>query len=147
MADYSESLIKSLINKVKEYPRFSKEEIELRRKCHSTLKKVENDYEFDIHGVTLIEAKLVLEEAILGAWETGLRLILVITGKGLRQSKSNDLDDSEATGILRRIVPRWLKEEPLSNFVLAFSSAQQTHGGSGALYVLLRRQIGHHDKG
>ena len=28
MADYSESLIKSLIEKVKEYPRFSKEEIE-----------------------------------------------------------------------------------------------------------------------
>ena len=28
MADYSESLISTLINKVKEYPRFSKEEIE-----------------------------------------------------------------------------------------------------------------------
>ena len=28
MTDYSESLIKSLIKKVKEYPRFSKEEIE-----------------------------------------------------------------------------------------------------------------------
>ena len=28
MADYSESLIKSLINRVKEYPRFSKEEKE-----------------------------------------------------------------------------------------------------------------------
>ena len=28
MADYSESLIRSLINKVKEYPRFSKEEVE-----------------------------------------------------------------------------------------------------------------------
>ena len=28
MADYSESLIRSLIDKVKEYPRFSKEEVE-----------------------------------------------------------------------------------------------------------------------
>ena len=28
MADYSESLIKSLIKKVKEYPRFSKEDVE-----------------------------------------------------------------------------------------------------------------------
>jgi len=28
MTDYSESLIKSLINKVKDYPRFSKEDIE-----------------------------------------------------------------------------------------------------------------------
>ena len=119
------------------------------RKTSLKLKKgkVEIDYKLDLHGLTQIEAKQALEEAIIGAWEDRLRLILVITGKGLRQSKSNDLNDNEATGILRRIVPRWLKEEPLSNFVLAFSSAQQTHGGSGALYVLLRRQIDNRDRG
>ena len=111
------------------------------RKTSLKLKKgkVEIDYKLDLHGLTQIEAKQALEQAILGAWKNKLRLILVITGKGLRQSKSNDLSDNGATGILRRIVPMWLKEAPLSNFVLAFSSAQQTHGGSGALYVLLRR--------
>lgn len=109
--------------------------------------KVEIDYKLDLHGLTQIEAKQALEEAILGAWKNRLRLILVITGKGLRQSKTSDLSDNEATGVLRRIVPRWLKEAPLSNFVLAFSSAQQTHGGSGALYVLLRRQIDNRDRG
>ena len=109
--------------------------------------KVEIDYKLDLHGLTQIEAKQALEQAILGAWKNKLRLILVITGKGLRQSKSNDLNDNGATGILRRIVPRWLKEAPLSNFVLAFSSAQQSHGGLGALYVLLRRQIDNRDRG
>ena len=118
------------------------------RKTSLKLKKgkVEIDYKLDLHGLTQIEAKQALERAILGAWKNKLRLILVITGKGLRQSKSNDLNDKEATGILRRIVPRWLKEAPLSNFVLAFASAQQIHGGTGALYVLLRRQIDNRDK-
>ena len=119
------------------------------RKTSLKLKKgkVEIDYKLDLHGLTQIEAKQALEQAILGAWKNKLRLILVITGKGLRQSKSNDLSDNGATGILRRIVPRWLKEAPLSNFVLAFSSAQQTHGGSGALYVLLRRSIDNRNRG
>ena len=109
--------------------------------------KVEIDYKLDLHGLTQIEAKQALEQAILGAWKNKLRLILVITGKGLRQSKSDGLNDNEATGILRRAVPKWLKETPLSNFVLAFSPAQQTHGGAGALYVLLRRQIDDRDRG
>ena len=119
------------------------------RKTSLKLKKgkVEIDYKLDLHGLTQIEAKQALEQTILGAWKNKLRLILVITGKGLRQSKSNELSDNGATGVLRRIVPRWLKEVPLSNFVLAFSSAQQTHGGSGALYVLLRRQIDNRDRG
>ena len=119
------------------------------RKTSLKLKKgkVKIDYKLDLHGLTQIEAKQALEQAILGAWKNKLRLILVITGKGLRQSKSNELSDNGATGILRRIVPRWLKEAPLSNFVLAFSSAQQTHGGSGALYVLLRRSIDNRDRG
>ena len=119
------------------------------RKTSLKLKKgtVEIDYKLDLHGLTQVEAKQALEEAILGAWKNKLRLILVITGKGLRQSKSNELSDNGATGVLRRIVPRWLKEAPLSNFVLAFSSAQQTHGGSGALYVLLRRSIDNRNRG
>ena len=112
------------------------------RKTSLKLKKgkVEIDYKLDLHGLTQTEAKQALEEAILGAWKNRLRLILVITGKGVRQSKSNSLDDNEARGVLRRAVPGWLKETPLSNFILAFSSAQQIHGGTGALYVLLRRQ-------
>tara|TARA_B100001093_G_C26422913_1_gene840631 strand:+ start:126 stop:740 length:615 start_codon:yes stop_codon:yes gene_type:complete len=113
------------------------------RKTSLKLKKgkVEIDCKLDLHGLTQTEAKQALERAILGAWKSRLRLVLVITGKGLRQSKYNSLDDNEARGVLRRAVPKWLKEKPLSNFILALSSAQQIHGGTGALYVLLRRQI------
>jgi DNA-nicking Smr family endonuclease len=74
-------------------------------------------------------------------------LLLVITGKGHHRANSDDNFVNPEKGILRRVVPNWLKEPPLSNFILAFSSAQKIHGGTGALYVLLRRQIDHHDKG
>tara|TARA_B100001093_G_C26609206_1_gene919403 strand:- start:317 stop:961 length:645 start_codon:yes stop_codon:yes gene_type:complete len=119
------------------------------RKTSLKLKKgkVEIDYTLDLHGLTQIEAKEALEKAILNAWKNRLRLVLVITGKGLRQSESNGLNENEARGVLRRAVPRWLKETPLSNFILAFSSAQQIHGGTGALYVLLRRQIDDRNRG
>ena len=36
--------------------------------------------------------------------------------------------------------PRWLNEAPNRARVLAITEAQPRHGGSGALYVLIRRQ-------
>ena len=121
----------------------------LDRKTSLKLKKgkIEIDYKLDLHGLTQIEAKQALEVAILRAREQRLRLILVITGKGLRHPKSDGFNDNVGTGILRRSVRKWLEETPPSNFVLAFASAQQLHGGTGALYVPLRRQIDNRDRG
>jgi DNA-nicking Smr family endonuclease len=36
-------------------------------------------------------------------------------------------------------VPRWLAEPELRRHVLAIAPAQPQHGGSGALYLLLRK--------
>ena len=67
----------------------------------------------------------------------------------LQQAKDNTgMPDAEAPeggssaeiGILRNAVPRWLNEQPTRVHILAFATAQQRDGGSGALYVLLRRQ-------
>jgi DNA-nicking Smr family endonuclease len=44
------------------------------------------------------------------------------------------------TGILKHAVPQWLKQAPLKQIVLQTNQANQSHGGSGALYVYLRRQ-------
>lgn len=58
----------------------------------------------------------------------GLRVVLVITGKG---------DRSRSLERLRDLVPDWLAG-PLSPAILAFTQARAEHGGAGALYVLLR---------
>jgi DNA-nicking Smr family endonuclease len=42
-------------------------------------------------------------------------------------------------GVLRANVPRWLAEPPNRGRILAVTPAQARHGGSGALYILIRR--------
>jgi len=42
--------------------------------------------------------------------------------------------------VLRRHVPLWLKEAPLAGCVLAISNATPQDGGTGAIYVMLRRK-------
>ena len=41
--------------------------------------------------------------------------------------------------MLKDAVPRWLNEPALREHILAFNHAQPRHGGTGALYILLRR--------
>jgi DNA-nicking Smr family endonuclease len=89
----------------------------------------------DLHGMTQDDAHRTLGDFIARSARTGLRCVLVITGKGLRR-----LGDEGQAGILRNAAPRWLNEAPNRARILAFAAAQPRDGGSGALYVLLRRQ-------
>ena len=78
----------------------------------------------DLHGMFEEEAHRATVSFIARAHADGLRLVLLITGKG---------------AVLREGVPRWLDEGSTRARVLATSWAQPRHGGGGALYVLLRR--------
>jgi DNA-nicking Smr family endonuclease len=85
----------------------------------------------DLHGLTQEEAHRQLDGFLALSANAGRRCVLVITGKGVWRSDS---------GILREMVPRWLNEAPNRARVLAIATAQPRHGGSGALYVLLKRR-------
>ena len=85
----------------------------------------------DLHGLTQEEAHRQLDGFLAAAAHAGRRCVLVITGKGVWR---------EAAGVLRESVPRWLNEAPNRARVLAIAQAQPRHGGSGALYVLLKRR-------
>ena len=84
------------------------------------------DRQLDLHGLTAARAESRLAQFIETAARDGRRCVLVITGKG--------------AGILRGLVPDWLKRQPLSSYILALAEARPHDGGSGALYVLLRRK-------
>jgi len=84
------------------------------------------DRRLDLHGLTAARAESRLAQLIETAARDGCRCVLVITGKG--------------AGILRGHVPQWLKRQPLSPLILALAEARPNDGGSGALYVLLRRK-------
>ena len=84
----------------------------------------------DLHGMTQQAAHEALRRFIADAAASGKRCVLVITGKGR---------DGPEGGVLRQQVPRWLNEPDLRGKVLSFDHAQPKDGGSGAIYVLLRR--------
>jgi DNA-nicking Smr family endonuclease len=99
--------------------------------------KLKPEARIDLHGMTLAQAHPVLTRFILGAHEDGLRLVLVITGKG------KDRDDPGPIpirrGVLKHQVPNWLHMPPLGRVVLDVREAHIRHGGTGAYYVYLRR--------
>ncbi|MGQ0565017.1 MAG: Smr/MutS family protein [Gemmobacter sp.] len=91
----------------------------------------------DLHGMTIAEAHPELIRFVLNAQSQGMRLILVITGKG--RPGSDDGPIPRRPGVLRHQVPLWLARVPLAPAVLQVAEAHQRHGGAGALYVYLRR--------
>lgn len=92
----------------------------------------------DLHGMTLDQAHPALTQFILQSQIRGMRLVLVITGKGQREDPHDPMPLRR--GILKRQVPHWLRTAPLSQAVLQISEAHLKHGGSGAYYVYLRKR-------
>jgi DNA-nicking Smr family endonuclease len=90
----------------------------------------------DLHGMTLAEAHPELIRFVLNAQSEGLRLVLVITGKG----KGVADPVPRPIGALRHQVPHWLRLPPLAPAVLQIAEAHLKHGGAGAFYVYLRRR-------
>lgn len=100
------------------------------------------DVRLDLHGETQIRAHKRLEHALAGARARGARVVLVVTGTGLRRKLKDDgprVPIDEAPGVLRRMLPHWLATPPLGDWVIGVSQAGRGHGGAGAFYVLLRR--------
>lgn len=92
----------------------------------------------DLHGMTLAEAHPELIRFVLNAQSAGMRLVLVITGKGKRGEDYGPIPTR--MGALRHQVPQWLRLPPLGPAVLQVTEAHLKHGGSGAYYVYLRRR-------
>lgn len=92
----------------------------------------------DLHGFTQEQAHPALDRFLGNAQQSGKRCVLVVTGKGTRQiDEETGLD--RATGVLKDQVPRWLNQPPNRGRILSFTHATQADGGSGALYILLKK--------
>ncbi len=91
----------------------------------------------DLHGMNQAEAHQALRGFLRNCQARGARLVIVITGKGGPLDEPAPL--GQGRGVLRRLAPHWLRESDLRQVVLGFEEAGRAHGGSGALYVRLRR--------
>jgi DNA-nicking Smr family endonuclease len=95
----------------------------------------EVDGRIDLHGLTQAEAHAVLWRFLHQAQARDAKLVLVITGKGVRPGS----DPHGERGVLKRQVPLWLESVEFRALVVGFESAAIGHGGQGALYVRVRR--------
>jgi DNA-nicking Smr family endonuclease len=100
--------------------------------------KLSPEARIDLHGMTLADAHPALLRFVADAHARGLRLLLVITGKG--KARNDEGPIPTRPGVLRHQVPQWLTGGPLRPLVLQVAQAHQRHGGSGAFYVYLRRR-------
>jgi DNA-nicking Smr family endonuclease len=100
---------------------------------HKTLRnlrtgKYNAEATLDLHGLTSDEAKLTLQQFVAYCQQDALRYVLIIHGKGKRLSKP----------IIKNKLNHWLRE---MKEVLAFCSAAQKDGSTGAVYVVLKMSI------
>jgi len=114
--------------------------VEMDRKAHRRLTrgKLSPEARIDLHGMTLAAAHPALTRFVADAHARGLRLVLVITGKGKAREDHGPMPSR--MGALRHEVPHWLASGALRPLVMQVTEAHRTHGGSGAYYVYLRRR-------
>ena len=86
--------------------------------------------ELNLHGLTTQEAKARLAAFLDHVRGERLACVRIVHGKGFSSPGRNP--------VLKPKVCRWLRHH---DGVLAFTAARHADGGSGALYVLLRRMI------
>lgn len=84
--------------------------------------------ELDLHGLFASEARRMVAEFLNDARSEGHLCVRVIHGKGLRSRQQGP--------VLKGLLDHWLRQR---EDVLAFCSARPADGGTGAVYVLLRR--------
>ena len=84
----------------------------------------------DLHRMTVARARRELFEFFEESHRLGLRCVQVVHGRGEGRG------DREANAVLKGYVDCWLRELPV---VQGFHSAQPRHGGTGAVYVLVRK--------
>ena len=107
----------------------------------SVLKKIRKgffglDAEIDLHGLTSNAAKQQLLQFLYNCTYSGCRCVHIVHGKGYRSA--------EQQPVLKNNLNLWLRQH---QDVLAFCSAPQKDGGTGAVFVLLRltNKYGDHD--
>jgi len=81
----------------------------------------------DLHRMTVARAREEIFDFVAESFALGLRCVSIIHGKAAAQ---------QGGGLLKGGVDRWLRE---LDVVQAFHSARPEHGGTGAVYVLLRK--------
>lgn len=86
------------------------------------------DASLDLHGYTVAEARSALNSFLYECRQDQSRYVCIVHGKGY--------GSQDRGPVLKNKVNSWLRQ---CDDVLAFYSAQPKHGGTGAVYTLLKK--------
>ena len=85
----------------------------------------------DLHGLVAATAHQAVVQFLATSIRSGERCVLIVHGRGL--------NSKDQTPVLKERLKTWLSRGRAARLVLAFATARACDGGTGALYVLLRR--------
>ena len=101
--------------------------------------QIDIDSTLDLHGMTQEEAKHAIINFIKVANKNNLKIILIITGKGISNENTNTRNKNRfERGVLNKNLPAWLQMPEIRDYVNGYRYANQKHGGEGAYYILLK---------
>ena len=94
----------------------------------------------DLHGKTLHEANIIIENFIKKSYEDKVHKLIVVTGKGLHSNNEKDPYVSKELGILKYSIPEFVRSrEDLMKLISNMSEASIKDGGTGAFYIFLKK--------
>jgi DNA-nicking Smr family endonuclease len=97
------------------------------------------DYTLDLHGASLDAAYTRLLHGLAQARALDARVVLVVTGK---PRPVDAADRGTRRGAIRAKIVDWLAASSMASDIATIRNAHRRHGGSGALYVILKRRRG-----
>ena len=96
---------------------------------------------FDLHGYSLDEANIKINQFIKDSYQQGLKKLIIVTGKGIHSQNEKDPYISKNLGILKYSVPEYIKNSnELMSLISEIKQAEKEDGGGGAFYLFLKKK-------
>tara|TARA_B100001057_G_scaffold417223_1_gene435707 strand:- start:1276 stop:1689 length:414 start_codon:yes stop_codon:yes gene_type:complete len=97
---------------------------------------------YDLHGYSLDEANTKVESLITKSYQSGVKKLIIVTGKGLHSDNEKNPYLSKELGILKYSVPEFIRgNSELMKMINEIKDAPNEDGGSGAFYILLKKEL------
>lgn len=123
------------------WEKFTKRPLNIYDKEKKISKKISYNerFNYDLHGFTLEDANQKVEEIIKSCVASKYKEILLITGKGLHSTTSNNTYVSKNLSKLKFSVPEFINsQDELKKHVISIIEAPIKDGGAGAVLIKLK---------
>ena len=109
---------------------------------HETKRIIRKINIFDLHGYSLNEANIKVNNLIQHAYNNDVKKLIIVTGKGLHSENEKDPYVSRDLSILKYSVPEYIKSNnQLMSMINEIKDASIEDGGEGAFYIFLKKKL------